>query len=154
MPTLSQPYQDIAIDVSSASYDPYLSMDTPFFTDPSLRIAEDKTQPLPEFHSEDAPGGKMERLSFPPEVKFGDETPRILKTDSSPAEVKLRKGSYINQERIMGKKLDASSTEIRWQRSSPNLNERKSISLVSHYSTSEALREDLELKGSTLIVEV
>ncbi|XP_040840320.1 uncharacterized protein LOC121159367 [Ochotona curzoniae] len=86
MPTLSQPYQDIAIDVSSASYDPYLSMDTPFFTDPSLRIAEDKTQPLPEFHSEDAPGGKMERLSFPPEVKFGDETPRILKTDSSPAE--------------------------------------------------------------------
>lgn len=95
--------------------------DTPLPTIPRLTLTEeDKIPPLEEHQQEAMPERKMKNLFFPPEEKMKDRYPSLLKTDSSPSEVKL-KNIHINPGRIKRRNLNLSPTEIRWQSNSVSL---------------------------------
>ncbi|XP_062052802.1 cation channel sperm-associated targeting subunit tau [Lepus europaeus] len=89
IPYLKQLYHDDAIaGTPKSDGSTTLSTDTALPSVPSLEITEGKKiQPLSEHLSEDVPGGKMKNLLFPPDVKSCSSNPRILKADSSLAEV-------------------------------------------------------------------
>ncbi|KAF5910571.1 hypothetical protein HPG69_004658, partial [Diceros bicornis minor] len=160
LPTLNQPDQDNSNAVAPESDESTKPTDAPLLIIPNLTITEDgKTSPLEEHQSEAVPDGTMKNGFFPPEVKLKDRYPSLLRTDSSPSEVKL-KSICINPGRIKRRNLDSSPTEIRWQSNNLSLARRKNISLVSPDSRSKDSfqsrdpKEDLELKVSALILEV
>lgn len=95
--------------------------DTPLPTIPRLTLTEeDEIPPLEEHQQEAMLERKMKNLFFPPEEKLKDRYPSLLKTDSSPSEVKL-KNIHINPGRIKRRNLNLSPTEIRWQSNNVSL---------------------------------
>ena len=133
---------------------------TPLPVVPVLTITEEnKTLPLEEYQSKAPPEGKMKNMFPPPEVKLKDRYPSLLKTDSSPSEVKM-KTSFIYPGKIKRRNLDSSPTEYCWQSNNLSLARRKSTSLVSPGSESKGRsqsqdpEEHLELKVAALVLEV
>ncbi|XP_051705228.2 cation channel sperm-associated targeting subunit tau isoform X4 [Oryctolagus cuniculus] len=97
IPSLKQLYHDNAIaGTTKSDGSTTLSTDTALPSVPSLEITEGKKiQPLPEHLAEDVPGGKMKNLLFPLDVKSCGSNPRILKADSSLAEMRQVKHQRI-----------------------------------------------------------
>lgn len=124
---------------------------TPWPVIPILTITDqNQTSPLEEYQSKAAPeGGK--NMFLTPDVKWKDRYPKLLKTDSSSSEVKL-KTSYIYPGKIKWRNLESSPTELRWQSNNLSLARKKSTSLVSPDSKSKGRsqtqdpEEDLVLK--------
>ncbi|TKC40464.1 hypothetical protein EI555_016737, partial [Monodon monoceros] len=121
LPTLNQSGEDDSNVVAPTSDMSTKETDTPLPTIPRLTLTEeDEIPPLEEYQQEAMPERKMKNLFFPPEEKLKDRYPSLLKTDSSPSEVKL-KNTHINPGRIKRRNLNLSPTEIRWQSNNVSL---------------------------------
>uniref|UniRef100_A0A8C0QUM6 Cation channel sperm-associated targeting subunit tau C2 domain-containing protein n=1 Tax=Canis lupus dingo TaxID=286419 RepID=A0A8C0QUM6_CANLU len=159
LPPLNESNQDNSDAVSTKQTDESTKQ-TPLPVVPVLTITEEnKTLPLEEYQSKAPPEGKMKNMFPPPEVKLKDRYPSLLKTDSSPSEVKM-KTSFIYPGKIKRRNLDSSPTEYCWQSNNLSLARRKSTSLVSPGSESKGRsqsqdpEEHLELKVAALVLEV
>uniref|UniRef100_A0A8C3WCX9 Cation channel sperm-associated targeting subunit tau C2 domain-containing protein n=1 Tax=Catagonus wagneri TaxID=51154 RepID=A0A8C3WCX9_9CETA len=157
--TLNQLGEDDSNVVAPKSDASTKQTDTPFTTIPMLILTEeDEIPPLEEHQQRAVPERKMKNILFSSEERLNDRYRGLLKTDSSPSEVKL-KNVHINSGRMKGRNLDLSPTEITWQNSNLTLAQRNT-SLVSPDSKSKGSfqshnpKKNCELKVSALVLEV
>lgn len=102
---MNQPEHDNSNAVAPESDEPTKQTNTPLFIIPFVTITdEDKIRTLGEQQSEAVPDGTRKNVFHPPEVKLKARYPGLLRTDSSPSEVKLGR-IYTDPGRIKGEGL-------------------------------------------------